>query len=88
MQEIILSDFSVFGFYSPSYKFSTISCLCLVKCVDSNENLCHCCGLKGYNLPLRPHMMPGEANDGAKFQALLKIPQKLKNLKKSSVAFF
>ena len=46
--------------------FSTINCLRLVKCVDSDESLNHCCGLKGHSLPLRPHIMPGRANDGAK----------------------
>ena len=57
-------------------------------CVDSEENLNHCCGLEGHNLLLRPHMTPGEANDGAKFLTFLKIPQNLKNLTKSSPAFF
>ena len=78
MHENILSDFSFFGTFFPCYKFSIIFCLRLVKCVDSDESLNHYCDFEDLNLPLRPHIMPGEASDVAKFLTLSKIPQNWK----------
>ena len=56
--------------------------------MDSDENLDHCCGLEGQNLPLRPHMMSGDSNDDAKFLTLTKIPPKVKNLLESAPTYF
>ena len=78
------ADFSLFAIFSPSYKFSTVFCRRLVKCEDSDKNLYHCCGLEGHNLPLWPHMMPGEANDAVKFLTKTKIPPKVKNVLKAA----